>query len=80
MRGYMSAPDTARNTPASWDADMTQLTNAIIAEARTRLQALTGSAPVVKTRPMSRALAHETPYGTMWIDKVNDVFIEGLKA
>ncbi|KAK4449746.1 hypothetical protein QBC34DRAFT_462227 [Podospora aff. communis PSN243] len=80
MRGYMSVPDTTRNTPASWDADMTQLTNAIIVEARTRLQTLTGSAPVVKTRPMSRALAHETPYGTMWIDNRNDVFIEGLKA
>jgi hypothetical protein len=80
MKGYMSVPDTTKNTPASWDADMTQLTDAIIAEARTRLQTLTGSAPVVKTRPMSRALAHETPYGTMWIDNRNDVFIEGLKA
>ncbi|KAK0653106.1 hypothetical protein B0T16DRAFT_490829 [Cercophora newfieldiana] len=80
MKGYMSVPDTTKNLPPTWDAGMTQLTNDIIAEAKTQLQALTGSAPVVKTRPMSRGLAHETPYGTMWVDNRNDVYIEGLKA
>ena len=80
MRGYMSVPDTTRNLPSTWDAGMTQLTNDIIAEARTRLTTLTGAVPTVKVRPMSRALAHETPYGTMWVDNRNEVYIEGLKA
>lgn len=80
MKGYMSVPDTAKNTPATWDADMKQLTDAIIKEATSRLVALTGGAVVKKERPMSRALAHETPYGTMWVDDHNDVYIEGLFA